>query len=66
MLLAVTIYGIYYYRHVFRVIIATVVTSGRMYSAGFPEAHFTHVFVDEAGHALEPETLISLAGDVSH
>ena len=54
------------YCHIFRVIITTVVTSGRMYSAGFPEAHFTHVFVDEAGHALEPETLISLAGDVSH
>jgi hypothetical protein len=33
-----------------------------MYSAGFPEAHFTHVFVDEAGHAMEPEALISLAG----
>ena len=47
---------------VFRVIITTVVTSGRMYSAGFPEAHFTHVFVDEAGHAMEPEALISLAG----
>jgi len=45
------------------VIITTVVTAGRMYSSGFPEAHFSHVFVDEAGHAMEPEALIALAGD---
>jgi helicase MOV-10 len=24
--------------------------------------HFTHIFVDEAGYAMEPECLISVAG----
>lgn len=24
--------------------------------------HFTHIFVDEAGHATEPETVIPLSG----
>ena len=27
---------------------------------GVPDQHFTHIFVDEAGEALEPETLIPL------
>uniref|UniRef100_A0A8C2FQR2 RNA helicase n=1 Tax=Cyprinus carpio TaxID=7962 RepID=A0A8C2FQR2_CYPCA len=29
---------------------------------GFPVGHFSHIFVDEAGHAVEPETIISVAG----
>ena len=24
--------------------------------------HFTHIFIDEAGHATEPETVIPLSG----
>jgi helicase MOV-10 len=24
--------------------------------------HFTHIFIDEAGHAREPETVIPIAG----
>ena len=27
----------------------------------FPRDHFTHIFIDEAGHAVEPEAIISLA-----
>ncbi len=34
----------------------------RLASANFVSGHFTHVFVDEAGHAMEPEALIALAG----
>jgi len=26
------------------------------------QSHFTHIFIDEAGHATEPETTIALAG----
>lgn len=31
-------------------------------SAGIPDNHFTHIFIDEAGHSLEPESLVPLAG----
>ena len=34
----------------------------RLALAQFPEDFFTHVFIDEAGHATEPEALIALAG----
>uniref|UniRef100_A0A8C2R6P8 RNA helicase n=1 Tax=Capra hircus TaxID=9925 RepID=A0A8C2R6P8_CAPHI len=31
-------------------------------SAQFPIDHFTHIFIDEAGHAMEPESLVAIAG----
>lgn len=34
----------------------------RLVAGGIPEGHFTHVFVDEAGHAVETECLVPLAG----
>lgn len=34
----------------------------RLVSGGISESHFTHVFVDEAGHAVETECLVPLAG----
>lgn len=34
----------------------------RLSSANFPTGHFSHVIVDEAGHAVEPELLIGVAG----
>ena len=49
----------------FRIIIVTLVTAGKLASAGFPEDHFTHLFIDEAGHATEPEAVIPLAGILS-
>lgn len=33
---------------------------GYLYSIGVTPKHFTHIFVDEAGEALEPETLIPI------
>ena len=33
----------------------------RIFFSGFPEDHFTHLFIDEAGHATEPEAIIPLA-----
>ncbi|XP_078596430.1 RNA helicase Mov10l1-like [Branchiostoma floridae x Branchiostoma japonicum] len=41
-----------------RIIVATCSTAGLLYSLGLRSGHFTHVFVDEAGQATEPECLI--------
>ena len=35
----------------------------RLVTGGVPPGHFSHVFVDEAGHAVETEPIISLAGE---
>ncbi|XP_038054023.1 RNA helicase Mov10l1-like [Patiria miniata] len=41
-----------------RIIICTCTTAGSLYQLGLKASHFTHVFVDEAGQATEPECLI--------
>ncbi|KAM3933121.1 helicase MOV-10 [Leptodactylus fuscus] len=46
----------------YRVIITTLVTAGRLVSAQFPSGHFSHVFIDEAGHSVEPECVTAIAG----
>lgn len=46
----------------YRIIVTTLVTAGRLVSANFPRDHFTHIFIDEAGHATEPECIIPVAG----
>ncbi|XP_072500468.1 helicase MOV-10 isoform X5 [Notamacropus eugenii] len=46
----------------YRVLITTLITAARLVSAEFPLSHFTHVFIDEAGHAVEPECLVAVAG----
>ncbi|XP_026530953.1 putative helicase MOV-10 [Notechis scutatus] len=46
----------------YKVIITTLVTAGRLASADFPQGHFSHVFIDESGHAVEPESLIAISG----
>ena len=35
---------------------------GRFVSAKFACDHFSHVFIDEASHATEPESVVALAG----
>uniref|UniRef100_A0A671WXZ2 RNA helicase n=1 Tax=Sparus aurata TaxID=8175 RepID=A0A671WXZ2_SPAAU len=45
-----------------RIIVTTLYTAGRLVTSGIPKGHFTHIFVDEAGNALETECLIPLAG----
>ncbi|KAG2468529.1 SDE3 helicase, partial [Polypterus senegalus] len=49
----------------FRVIITTLLTAGRLVSGGIPSGHFTHIFIDEAGHAIESECIIPVAGLLS-
>ncbi|XP_039285070.1 probable RNA helicase armi isoform X2 [Nilaparvata lugens] len=44
-----------------RVTVGTCVTLGSLYNMGFPQGHFTHVLVDEAGQATEPEILVPLS-----
>jgi helicase MOV-10 len=46
----------------YRVLITTLITASRLVSAQFPIDHFTHIFIDEAGHCMEPESLVAIAG----
>ncbi|XP_060593732.1 RNA helicase Mov10l1-like isoform X2 [Ruditapes philippinarum] len=43
----------------YRILVSTCVTAGTLYTLGIKSGHFTHVFIDEAGQATEPEALIS-------
>uniref|UniRef100_A0A7N6FBN5 RNA helicase n=1 Tax=Anabas testudineus TaxID=64144 RepID=A0A7N6FBN5_ANATE len=55
----------------YKILVTTLLTAGRLVTGGIPAGHFTHVFVDEAGHAVETECLgclmfsgqVVLAGD---
>ncbi|KAK2901476.1 hypothetical protein Q8A67_009591 [Cirrhinus molitorella] len=44
-----------------RIVVSTCSSAGMFYQIGLRIGHFTHVFVDEAGQATEPETLIPLS-----
>ena len=44
----------------FRVIVSTCVSASFAYGVGMPRGHFSHIFVDEAGHATEPEVMIAI------
>uniref|UniRef100_A0A8C9W2S8 RNA helicase n=1 Tax=Scleropages formosus TaxID=113540 RepID=A0A8C9W2S8_SCLFO len=46
----------------YKVLVSTLVTAGRLVSGGIPVGHFSHIFIDEAGHAMEPECIIAVAG----
>ncbi|XP_072174451.1 RNA helicase Mov10l1-like [Diadema setosum] len=43
-----------------RIIISTCATAGQFYSLGLKAGHFTHVLVDEAGQATEPEAVVAM------
>ncbi|XP_034552596.1 putative helicase mov-10-B.2 isoform X2 [Notolabrus celidotus] len=49
----------------YKIMVTTLLTAGRMVSGNIPAGHFTHVFVDEAGHAIETECIVPLAGLLS-
>lgn len=44
----------------YRVIVATCISSSLMFATGASRGHFSHIFVDEAGYALEPEALVPI------
>ncbi|NXI73554.1 SDE3 helicase, partial [Anseranas semipalmata] len=46
----------------YRILITTLVTAGRLASANFTPGYFSHVFIDECGHAVEPESVVAIAG----
>ncbi|GLI68474.1 hypothetical protein VaNZ11_012900 [Volvox africanus] len=45
-----------------RVVVATCATAARLVHAGVPGSRFSHILVDEAGHAEEPLLMCALAG----
>ncbi|GMJ09839.1 hypothetical protein HRI_004653100 [Hibiscus trionum] len=45
----------------FRVIFSTFMSSYRLYNAGVPAGHFSHIFMVDASSATEPETVVALA-----
>ncbi|XP_054912271.1 RNA helicase Mov10l1 [Poeciliopsis prolifica] len=44
-----------------RIVVSTCSSAGMFHNIGIPEGHFTHVFLDEAGQATEPESLIPIS-----
>jgi helicase MOV-10 len=44
----------------FRVVVSTCVAASMVSGIGMPRGHFSHIFIDEAGQATEPEAFISI------
>ena len=42
----------------FRVIVSTCISAAFTYGIGVERGHFSHVFIDEAGQATEPEAMV--------
>jgi helicase MOV-10 len=50
----------------YRIVVSTCVSGSMLSGVGIPLGHYTHIFVDEAGQATEPEVMVpiaTLAGD---
>uniref|UniRef100_A0A1D1YSN7 RNA helicase n=1 Tax=Anthurium amnicola TaxID=1678845 RepID=A0A1D1YSN7_9ARAE len=45
----------------YRIIISTYMSASLLYAEGIRRGHFTHIFLDEAGQASEPETMVPIA-----
>ncbi|KAF5356561.1 hypothetical protein D9758_008259 [Tetrapyrgos nigripes] len=46
----------------YRVIVTTCVSASIVSGIGMPRGHFSHIFIDEAGQATEPEVMIAIKG----
>ncbi|KAI0344524.1 P-loop containing nucleoside triphosphate hydrolase protein [Trametopsis cervina] len=44
----------------FRVVVSTCISASLPHGIGMPRGHFSHIFIDEAGQATEPEVMISI------
>uniref|UniRef100_A0A3B4FC64 Mov10 like RISC complex RNA helicase 1 n=1 Tax=Pundamilia nyererei TaxID=303518 RepID=A0A3B4FC64_9CICH len=44
-----------------RIVVSTCSSAGMFHNIGLPIGHFTHLFLDEAGQATEPESLIPMS-----
>ena len=44
----------------FRVIVTTCISASAAYGLGVPRGHFSHIFIDEAGQATEPELMVPI------
>ncbi|KAG0706249.1 P-loop containing nucleoside triphosphate hydrolase protein [Suillus ampliporus] len=44
----------------FKVIVCTCISASIPHGIGIPRGHFTHIFVDEAGQATEPEVMTGI------
>ncbi|CAN0896914.1 Probable RNA helicase SDE3 [Linum grandiflorum] len=45
----------------YRIIISTYMSASLLYSEGIERGHFSHIFLDEAGQASEPESMIPIS-----
>lgn len=45
----------------YRVIISTYMSSSLLYGQGIHRGHFSHIFLDEAGQASEPESMVPIS-----
>ncbi|ETW75760.1 hypothetical protein HETIRDRAFT_390120 [Heterobasidion irregulare TC 32-1] len=50
----------------FRIVVSTCSSAGVLQSLGIPTGYYSHVFIDEAGQAEEPLTLIPIAAVAGH
>jgi len=58
------VYSVHYiFYHIFISFpVIPILFETRLVTGGIPAGHFSHLFIDESGHAVEPEALIPVAG----
>ncbi|KAJ8488175.1 hypothetical protein ONZ45_g14054 [Pleurotus djamor] len=44
----------------FKVIVSTCISASILSGIGIKQGHYRYIFIDEAGHATEPETMVSI------
>lgn len=45
----------------YKIIISTYMSASMLYTEGLRKGHFSHIFLDEAGQASEPETMVPIS-----